>query len=145
MNMAANIEEHTEILSRITTRMQAVAPAGWNRIDIVYGAIGDNDFGGCSALVFNSRGGVIFLGWLPPEDVTADFAALRAAMAAPVRGAWLQAKYFLKYPDSYSIEYFRNPRAPKRLPSALDCVRELELFPRSADNVPDWMQQIIDS
>ncbi|MFF2085336.1 hypothetical protein ACFVVM_16285 [Nocardia sp. NPDC058176] len=141
------IEEQGALLSAITDRLEVVAPPGWNRLDLKYMTIGDNDFGGSSAVVFNKREQVIGI-WKPPSDVDDMFAQLRAGMARPERGAWIKAEYFLYYPDYYSIEYFRDIPSSnfhsEHLPSPSDCARELELFPRAAEHIPSWMQELLE-
>ncbi|MEO6089687.1 MAG: hypothetical protein ABIQ18_41930 [Umezawaea sp.] len=131
-------EAQSEILSAITERLLFELPAGWNHLQLDYAAVGDYVV---SVGLVRMENGAMF-GWTPPEDVTENFEVLRSGMARPGRGAWLHATYWLDYPDSYSVDYDRVhlPRFEVP-PSGENVARELELFPRGDEFVPDWMRE----
>lgn len=143
---AMSLDEQADLLAAVTDRLEVVAPPGWNRMNIQYVAIGDNDWGGSSAVVFSKAERVISI-WKPPTDIDALFSALREGMARPGRGTWLKLEYTLHYPDYYSVEYARNIELSEfysdNLPSAEDCMRELQRFPRNSENIPKWMIETI--
>ncbi|MEU5694087.1 hypothetical protein [Actinosynnema sp. NPDC020468] len=131
-------EAQAALLGEITDRLAFVLPAGWNRLQVDYAAVGDRI--SCVGLLFTERGEVA--DWPPPAEIADRFTALRAGMAAPGFGAWLQATYWIDYPDYYSIDYDRSARPPFYEPAtAEDVARELELFPRDPEHVPQWMRE----
>ncbi|RDI46160.1 hypothetical protein [Nocardia mexicana] len=135
-------EAQSEILSAITARLQMVLPAGWRHLQIDYTAVGDTVISG--GLLRMENGGMV--GVALPEDVDERFGALRAGMANPETGAWLHATYRLDYPDAATVEYDRQQMPLwDDAPSGADCTRELELYPRAAEFVPEWMRERLTS
>ncbi|MFC6011315.1 hypothetical protein [Nocardia lasii] len=140
------IEEQAEVLAEITDRLEITAPPGWNRIILQYVAIGDNNWGGASAVVFNKQDQMIQI-WKPPIDVDEMFAKLRAGMSRPGRGSWMKVDYVLYYPDYYSVDYANTIDLSEfytdNLPTPADCIREMALFPRTEGNIPHWMHELL--
>ncbi|GAA2659222.1 MULTISPECIES: hypothetical protein [Actinosynnema] len=139
MSEPLSSEQQDEVLAAITERLVFELPAGWNYIQVVYAAVGEDvSFSGLLRMV----NGAMY-GWQPPDDVRESFAALRQGMAHPERGTWFDAIYRLEYPDRYSIFYNRTTAPPNfvEFPSPEAHRRELELFPRSEEHIPDWLRE----
>ena len=135
------MEAQTELLTEITAQLVLALAPGWSRIQADYDAAGDYTM--CSALVWTLNGGVY--GTSLPESAERGFATLRAGMARPGTGTWLHATYWLNYPDQFSVDYDRQGKPGFRVPpTAKDYARELELYPRSAENIPDWMREVLE-
>ncbi|MFE3956881.1 hypothetical protein ACFXPS_22165 [Nocardia sp. NPDC059091] len=134
------MEAQTELLTQITAQIQLALPAGWSRLQAGYDAVGD--YTACSALVWMQNGALF--GTALPDSVVQGFANLRAGMARPETGTWLHATYWLNDPDRFSIEYDRQGIPQFEVPAtAKDCARELELYPRSDENIPGWMRELL--
>ncbi|NGY65456.1 hypothetical protein G7043_41845 [Lentzea sp. NEAU-D13] len=136
MTEPLNPVQQDELLQLITGRLVLALPAGWKHLQVDYKAIGDHVEAG--GLLRMTDGGM--WGWDLPDEVPGLFARLRAGMARPERGTWLHATYWLDYPDNYAIEYNRQDQ-PRFLnpPPPPAHARELELFPRTDEHVPDWL------
>ncbi|MBO2450899.1 hypothetical protein J4573_27645 [Actinomadura barringtoniae] len=138
MTQPLGFEGQSEIVSDITTTLLTLLPEGWLRLQIDYRAVGDNVAGDGLLFLDGQRVAGVDL----PEEIHDRFAALRKGMAHPERGTWFQTTYWLEQPGSASITYeWQEMPAWDPPPSAEDCARELELHPRSADAVPDWMRE----
>ncbi|GAA2659246.1 MULTISPECIES: hypothetical protein [Actinosynnema] len=137
MGEVLSVEEQERVLAAITERLAFELPAGWNHLQVVYGAVGE--YTAFSGLLRMETGGLY--GWLPPDDVRERFAVLREGMAHPERGAWFQATFWLDYPDRYSVAYRRDTAPDFVVPPPGEAyARELELFPRTEEHVPDWFE-----
>jgi hypothetical protein len=138
MTEPLSIEAQGEVLSAITERLVFELPAGWNHLQLIYASVGD--YAAFSGLLRMETGGLY--GWVPPDDVRERFVGLRTGMARPERGAWLQATYTLDYPDHYSVRYNRDDLPDFVTPPPAEAYRrELELFPRTDEHIPDWMRE----
>ncbi|WP_158847774.1 hypothetical protein [Saccharothrix deserti] len=140
MTEPLNPVQQDELLQQITQRLVLDLPAGWNHLQIEHKALGDHVEAG--GLLRMANGGMF--GWDLPDEVVDLFSRLRAGMARPERGTWLLATYWLDYPDSYSIEYNRQDEPRFRTPPPPQAhARELEIFPRTDEHVPDWLRAAV--
>src|SRR5689334_3526680 len=55
------------------------------------------------------------------------------------RGTWFNAKYQLDHPSSYNLEYNRDEPRWHLAPPPQAYSDELRMFPRSEENVPEWL------
>lgn len=128
--------EQDALVKQIGLAMLRVAPDEWVRMTVDYRAVGR---------YAEATGRVVFAddgeeAWTMPPDLQALFARLRGGMYRDGRGTWFNARYRLDHPSSYNLEYDReepawdNPPPPQAYPD------DMRLFPRTDDNVPDWLR-----
>ncbi|MFE3545210.1 hypothetical protein ACFXK0_19800 [Nocardia sp. NPDC059177] len=136
-------EVQSRILELIATRLLVVAPYGWQRLELRYTKIGDNDFDGCDVRVHFIRPSIP-IPWKAPPEVADLFEDLKALMAHPHRGTWLEVEYTQDFPSNHSIKYLRGAEELEGV-AGVDIRRELEIYPRSSEFVPDWMANLVKS
>ncbi|WP_043659115.1 hypothetical protein [Nocardia thailandica] len=136
-------EVQARILELIATRLLVVAPYGWQRLELRYTKIGENDFEGCDVWV-HLVSGSLPIPWKATDEVADLFDDLKHYMAHPQRGTWLEVEYTQHFPNQHSIRYLRGAEELEGV-AAEDIVRELEIYPRSDEFVPEWMTKLRDS
>ncbi|MFB7876809.1 hypothetical protein ACFC06_16260 [Nocardia sp. NPDC056064] len=136
-------EVERRILELIATRLLIVAPYGWQRLELRYTKIGDNDFGGCDGWVHTINASLP-IPWKTPAEVSDLFEDLKYHMAHPQRGTWLEVEYNQTFPSQHSIKYLRGAEELEGV-EGVDIRRELDVYPRSDEFVPDWMRKFVHS
>ncbi|MFD4433831.1 hypothetical protein [Nocardia sp. NPDC058497] len=132
-------EVQSRILDLIASRLLIVAPYGWQRLELRYTKIGDNDFDGCDVWV-HFIDASLPIPWKAPTEVADLFEDLKHYMAHPQRGTWLEVEFTHSFPNRHSSKYLRGADELEGV-EATDIRRELEIYPRSAQFVPDWMSK----
>ncbi|HEX8869930.1 MAG TPA: hypothetical protein VF821_29985, partial [Lentzea sp.] len=79
--------------------------------------------------------------WAPPQDVATLFARLRAGMHREGRGSWTNARYQLDHPSSYNLDFDRAEPSWQTPPPHQAYVDEMRFFPRSDENLPEWLRR----
>lgn len=113
------------------------APDDWQQISAEFRATGR--YYELSADVTDSDGNE--QAWTASHDIAMHFAKLRAGMYREGRGTWFNARYQIEKPSSYNLEFDRQEptwRTPPPAPAFRD---ELHFFPRTEDNVPEWLMR----
>ena len=129
--------EQDALVKQIGLAMLRVAPEDWEQLTVDYRAVGR--YAESTGQVVYSDGAAE--SWTMPADLQSLFARLRGGMYREGRGTWFNARYRLDHPSSYNLEYDREepewdlPPAPQAYPD------DLRLFPRSDDNVPEWLRR----
>ncbi|MGB3439387.1 MAG: glycohydrolase toxin TNT-related protein [Actinophytocola sp.] len=129
--------EQDALVKQIGLAMLRVAPDDWEQLTVDYRAVGR--YAESTGQVTYSDGGTE--PWTMPADLQGLFARLRAGMYREGRGTWFNARYKLDHPSSYNLEYDREepgwdlPPPPQAYPD------DMRLFPRTDDNVPDWLRR----
>jgi hypothetical protein len=129
--------EQDALVKQIGLAMLRVAPDDWEQLTVDYRAVGR---------YAESTGQVTFTdgsseSWEMPADLRGLFARLRGGMYREGRGTWFNARYRLDHPSSYNLEYDRDepgwdlPPPPQAYPD------DMRLFPRSDENVPEWLRR----
>jgi hypothetical protein len=123
------------LVKQIGLALMRSAPEDWQQIRTEFRATGR--YFELSAEVVTSDG--VEHAWTASHEIATSFAKLRAGMYREGRGTWFNARYQIERPSSYNLEFDRvEPqwRTPPPPPAYRD---ELHLFPRTDDNVPDWL------
>jgi hypothetical protein len=134
---AISPEEQEQIARRIGVLLLRSATEDWQQITVEYRATGDHhDLLGEVA----SQNGTSEP-WEPPEELVGIFEHLREGMYRPDVGTWLSALYVVERPSSYRIDinFDTEPQWNRPLPTSA-YVEELHRYPRSDENIPDWMR-----
>ncbi|WDZ91573.1 hypothetical protein [Nocardiopsis sp. HUAS JQ3] len=134
-----NKEAEINATNRIGHILLQAAPHGWQEIE-------------CTVAMVNNMGQIWSHAVMPdgvkhdfyiPAELSVQFRSLRSAMYIPEKGTWFSAKYTLAPPSSFRVGYnfdhekeFSQPR-----PDAVDYYEDLQEFPRSAENMPPWLQE----
>jgi hypothetical protein len=129
--------EQDALVKQIGLAMLRVAPEDWEQLTVDYRAVGR---------YAESTGQVTFTDgsaepWEMPADLRGLFARLRAGMYREGRGTWFNARYKLDHPSSYNLEYDREepgwdvPPPPQAYPD------DMRMFPRTDENVPEWLRR----
>lgn len=125
-----------EIVSRIVALVVAAQEPGWDRIEIWNAEAAG--FGSASVDVV--AGGETT--WPdPPEEVIDLFEELKEAMYRPDTGTWLSVRISISADGSADVDYnYDEPPAWGMEVEPGLYGEELERFPRSPENIPDWMK-----
>lgn len=138
---AISPEEQEQIARRIGVLLLQAAPEDWQQITVEYRATGE--YHDLLGEVAAEDGGTE--PWEPPEELWGIFEHLREGMYRPEVGTWLSALYVVERPSSYRIDinFDAEPQWQRPLPAAA-YVDELRRYPRTDDNIPDWMRAKLD-
>jgi hypothetical protein len=129
--------EQDALVKQIGLALLRAAPEDWDSVIVDYRAVGR---------YAEADGEVIFAdeatsGWPVPPDIAALFAKLRAGMYRDGRGTWFNAKYRLDHPSSYNLDYDRDEPEWHKPPPPQAYADDLQTFPRTEDNIPDWLRR----
>ncbi len=78
----------------------------------------------------------------PPSKISFATSDLRDAQADPERGAWITARLWMDATDKIlhtHMDWMTEPTWHSDPPSDLAYLNELQVFPRTPDNIPDWL------
>jgi Tuberculosis necrotizing toxin len=130
-----NAVEQDALVKQIGLALMKAAPQDWEQVRAEYRAAGR--YFELSAEVTGQDGQT--RPWTAPQETATLFARLRAGMYREGRGTWFNAKYQLDKPSSYNLDFDREEpqwQSPPPLPAYSD---EMRFFPRTEDNVPEWL------
>jgi hypothetical protein len=117
--------------------MLRVAPDDWEQLTVDYRAVGR--YAESTGKVTYSDGATDT--WEMPADLRSLFARLRAGMYREGRGTWFNARYRLDQPSSYNLEYDREEPGWDAPPPPAAYPDDMRLFPRTDENVPEWLRR----
>ncbi|WP_197320728.1 glycohydrolase toxin TNT-related protein [Saccharomonospora sp. NB11] len=132
-----NATEQDTLVKQIGLSLLRAAPRDWHRVTVEYRAVGR----------YHELTGEVGLAdgttqeWVATHDIASLFGRLRAGMYREGRGTWFNARYQLDHPSSYNLEYDREEPTWDLAPPPQAYADELRMFPRSEDNVPDWLMR----
>jgi len=129
--------EQDTLVKQIGLALLRAAPRDWKRIVVHYRTVGRyHELDGEITLADGS-----VTEWVATHDIATLFARLRSGMYREQRGTWFNAHYTLEAPASYNLEYDREEPEWKLLPPPQAYADELRMFPRSEENVPEWLMR----
>lgn len=129
--------EQDTLVKQIGLALLRMAPRDWKRITADYRAVGRyHELDGEVTLADGST-----REWAATHDIASLFGRLRAGMYREQRGTWFNASYQLDAPSSYNLEYDREEPRWHLMPPPQAYADELRMFPRSEDNVPEWLMR----
>ncbi len=133
-------EEQRDLQRKIADLLVVRAPADRDQIRVMYRAVGNHEELVGHILGIDGQ----LRPWDAPRELVEFFRQLRAGMYKEEVGTWYAASTVVEYPIKISVNYLykEDPRwatAPSRT-AVLD---ELEMFPRTPDNVADWMKAVL--
>nr|WP_308258209.1 glycohydrolase toxin TNT-related protein [Saccharothrix obliqua] len=132
-----NPTEQDALVKQIGLSLMRAAPEDWRHVTAEYRATGR--YFELSAEVRAADG--TMRAWSPPQDVAGLFARLRAGMYREGRGSWSNARYQLDHPSSYNLDFDRAEPVWQTPPPPQAYVDEMRFFPRTDENVPDWLRR----
>lgn len=129
--------EQDTLVKQIGLALLRAAPRDWKRITAGYRTVGRyHELDGEITLADGS-----VTKWVATHDIATLFGRLRAGMYREERGTWFNARYQLDAPASYNLEYDREEPNWNLLPPSQAYADELRMFPRTEENVPDWLMR----
>ncbi|NUS62128.1 MAG: hypothetical protein HOQ46_00605, partial [Saccharothrix sp.] len=132
-----NPTEQDALVKQIGLTLMRAAPEEWRHVTAEYRATGR--YFELAAEVRTADGGV--RAWSPPQEVAGLFSRLRAGMYREGRGSWSNARYQLDHPSSYNLDFDRAEPTWTTPPPPQAYLDEMRFFPRTDDNVPDWLRR----
>ncbi|XRQ10848.1 glycohydrolase toxin TNT-related protein [Actinomadura welshii] len=144
----------TRLIQRLVDEVAALLPEGWETATLTYWAVGDYEAVSLGGTEREHRGypaGIRAAGRrIPGTRVPGLLRRHREMTSDPERtvGAWPELTYKLWNKDGaaeWSVsasDLDKFPRVDELAPA--DCVIELRRFPRSAENIPEWMRALVD-
>ncbi|NYI87678.1 hypothetical protein HNR02_001001 [Amycolatopsis endophytica] len=132
-----NATEQDTLVKQIGLALLRAAPRDWRRVTATYRAVGRyHELTGEVVLEDGSA-----QEWMATHDIATLFGRLRGGMYREGRGTWFNARYQLDHPSSYNLEYDRDEPRWDLMPPPQAYADELRMFPRSEDNVPEWLMR----
>jgi hypothetical protein len=125
------------LVKQIGLALMRTAPDDWQQISAEFRATGR--YYELSADVTDSDGS--HHAWTASHDIAMHFAKLRAGMYREGRGTWFNARYQIEKPSSYNLEFDRQEPTWRTPPPPAAFRDELHFFPRTEDNVPEWLMR----
>ncbi|MTD56313.1 TNT domain-containing protein [Amycolatopsis pithecellobii] len=132
-----NATEQDTLVKQIGLALLRAAPRDWRRVTAQYRAVGR--YHELTGEVLSEDGSVSE--WMATHDIATLFGRLRAGMYREGRGTWFNARYQLDHPSSYNLEYDREEPRWNLQPPPQAYADELRTFPRSEENVPEWLMR----
>ncbi|HEX6359109.1 TNT domain-containing protein [Actinophytocola sp.] len=129
--------EQDALVKQIGLAMLRVAPDDWEQLTVDYRAVGR--YAESTGKVTFSDGSTD--SWEMPADLRQLFSRLRAGMYREGRGTWFNARYRLDHPSSYNLEYDREEPSWDMPPPPQAYPDDMRLFPRTDENVPEWLRR----
>ena len=130
-----NPVEQDALVKQIGLALMKAAPPEWEQVRAYYRAAGR--YFELSAEVTDQDGQS--RPWTAPADTASLFARLRAGMYREGRGTWFNARYQLDRPSSYNLDFDRDEPQWQNPPPPMAYTDEMRFFPRTDDNVPEWL------
>ncbi|MFC0439218.1 TNT domain-containing protein [Kutzneria buriramensis] len=130
-----NPVEQDALVKQIGLALMKAAPQEWEQVRAYYRAAGR--YFELSAEVTDQDGQS--RPWTAPADTASLFARLRAGMYREGRGTWFNARYQLDRPSSYNLDFDRDEPQWQNPPPPMAYTDEMRFFPRTDDNVPEWL------
>ncbi|WP_460695750.1 hypothetical protein [Nocardia thraciensis] len=129
--------EQNELLGEITTTLLTVAPTGWQRLVFDFRVIGRHASPALAAKL--ADGSIQQVGI--PKEVSKPLARLRRGMYMERLGTWFTLSLVIDPPATFHAEFDRDSKPGFPAPLAADqYALELERFPRSDENLPEWFR-----
>ncbi|MEU4742641.1 TNT domain-containing protein [Actinosynnema sp. NPDC023658] len=132
-----NPTEQDALVKQIGLTLMRAAPEEWRHVSAEYRATGR--YFELAAEVRTADGAMH--AWSPPQEVAGLFSRLRAGMYRDGRGSWSNARYQLDHPSSYNLDFDRAEPSWTTPPPPQAYLDEMRFFPRTDDNVPDWLRR----
>ncbi|WP_410630099.1 glycohydrolase toxin TNT-related protein [Amycolatopsis sp. cmx-4-83] len=130
-----NATEQDTLVKQIGLALLRAAPRDWRKVTAEYRAVGR--YHELTGEIVTEDGTVHE--WLATHDIATLFGRLRGGMYRDGRGTWFNARYQLDHPSSYNLEYNRDEPVWNLAPPPQAYSDELRMFPRTEDNVPEWL------
>ncbi|MCU1683528.1 MAG: hypothetical protein JWQ81_4267 [Amycolatopsis sp.] len=130
-----NATEQDTLVKQIGLALLRAAPRDWRRVTAEYRAVGR--YHEMTGEIVTEDGTV--QEWVATHDIATLFGRLRGGMYRDGRGTWFNARYQLDHPSSYNLEYNRDEPQWNLVPPPQAYSDELRMYPRSEENVPDWV------
>ncbi|PSL54658.1 uncharacterized protein DUF4237 [Saccharothrix carnea] len=134
-----NPTEQDALVKQIGLTLMRAAPEEWRHVTAEYRATGR--YFELAAEVRTADGAL--RAWSPPQEVAGLFSRLRAGMYRDGRGSWSNARYQLDHPSSYNLDFDRAEPSWTTPPPPQAYLDEMRFFPRTDENVPDWLRRRI--
>ncbi|WP_238412472.1 TNT domain-containing protein [Saccharothrix deserti] len=132
-----NPTEQDALVKQIGLTLMRAAPEEWRHVTAEYRATGR--YFELAAEVRTVDGAM--RPWSPPHEVAGLFSRLRAGMYREGRGSWSNARYQLDHPSSYNLDFDRAEPTWTTPPPQQAYLDEMRFFPRTDENVPDWLRR----
>lgn len=130
-----NATEQDTLVKQIGLALLRAAPRDWRKVTAEYRAVGR--YHEMTGEIVTEDGTAHE--WVATHDIATLFGRLRAGMYRDGRGTWFNARYQLDHPSSYNLEYNRDEPTWRLAPPPQALSDELRMFPRSEENVPEWL------
>ncbi|WP_409489690.1 TNT domain-containing protein [Amycolatopsis sp. cmx-11-12] len=130
-----NATEQDTLVKQIGLALLRAAPRDWRKVSAEYRAVGR--YHEMTGEIITEDGTAHE--WVATHDIATLFGRLRAGMYRDGRGTWFNARYQLDHPSSYNLEYNRDEPQWRLAPPPQALSDELRMFPRSEENVPEWL------
>ncbi|GAB3444865.1 TNT domain-containing protein [Actinophytocola sediminis] len=134
------LEEQRDLQRKIADLLVVRAPADREQIRVLYRAAGNHVELVGHILGINGQ----LREWPAPREAIEFFQRLRAGMYTDGVGTWSSASMIVEYPIRTTVNFtFKEDPRWHQPPPRTAVLDELEMFPRTPDNVADWMRTVL--
>lgn len=128
-------QEQDALVKQIGLALIRSAPEHWQEIKAEFRAVGR--YFELSADAADEGGH--WQPWTASQDIAMMFARLRAGMHGERGGTWFNARYSVRRPAAYNLEFDRAEPQWRNAPPLPAYRDELQMFPRGEADVPEWL------
>lgn len=129
--------EQEEVVQEVAGVMLSIAPAGWQKLELVYRSTVAVDAAEILATTTGEPERIPV-----PMKISSRMSSLREGMYEQDRGSWFTARLVLEPPGKYQIEYDYDGE-PTYVPPLTSGAYALDFqyYPRSEEHTPDWLRE----
>ena len=116
-----------------------MAEQGGERIEFEINAVGETELLSGRLIRSGEREGSLF-----SDSIFSSLRNMRKAQFIGGRGAWTWSRLWMDVSDGVlhqECDWVRVPMYSYNLPSLVECKKEMDLFPRDEELLPDWLRE----
>lgn len=116
-----------------------MAEQGGERIEFEINAVGETELLSGWLIRSGEREGSFF-----SDSIFSSLRNMRKAQFIRGRGAWTWSRLWMDVSDGVlhqECDWVRVPMYSYNLPSLVECKKEMDLFPRDEELLPDWLRE----
>jgi hypothetical protein len=129
--------EQNELLGEVAMTLIKAAPPNWRRLIFDFMAIGKHVSVGMGVALDNGARQQV----PAPRELSKPLSRLRRGMYAEGLGTWYSMDMVIDPPDRFHARFNRDDEPPFRTPPSREqYALDLERYPRTPENLPDWFR-----
>lgn len=133
--------EEAELLRKMGEEIFSSLPEGWEQVIYRVSAVGGYTNEDLIAVYPDQGSEPLEI----PVGTTLKARELRSGMYKEGKGTWFSFEYIIFLPGKFdcNFNYYERPDFDFQ-PSSRDFLREVSMFPREGEHMPEWLQEEVD-